>query len=225
MKTTQIPDKIQKLIKEKQGLKIDVGSGASKQPGFFGIDILPFDTVDLVWDIEKTPWPLPDECALQVIASHVLEHINPHSGDKRLQGLVDLLIMKGTITKDEADEYMGLPGPGFINVMNEIWRILKPNCKFAFVVPYAESPGMMQDPTHTNFVNEATMDYFDPLQPSGLYQFYRPKPWKIEAQYVQINGLLEVVLVKRPEDESYKGISKPTDITREEQYVEEVRTK
>lgn len=204
--------KIDKLIEEKKGIKLELGGGNNPNPGFINIDILPLEKVDLVWDLERTPWPLPADCALQVVASHVLEHLTPHTGDKRLQGLVELLIDKKIFTQEEADEYMGLPGPGFINVMNEVWRVLKVGGQFAFVVPYAESHGMFQDPTHNNFINETTMLYFDPLDPSTLYQFYQPKPWKIVRQYVQRTGLLEVLMEKRAEDPSYNGKRNNMDI-------------
>jgi SAM-dependent methyltransferase len=214
---------VAKIIGEKNGIKLELGGGNNPNTGFFNIDILPLEKVDLVWDLERTPWPLPDECALQVVASHVLEHLNPHSGDKRLQGLVDLLIDKGIFTKEEGEQWMGLPGPGFINVMNEVWRVLKPKAQFAFVVPYAESQGMFQDPTHTNFINETTMLYFDPLDPSGLYSFYHPKPWKVQQQFVQKTGLLEIIMSKRPWDDSYAGVRPPQDIIDHVNRVKELR--
>lgn len=173
------------LLKDKSGIRLDIGCGGNKQPGFVGIDMLDLPGVDIVHDLEVTPWPLPDECVLTAVASHVLEHINPHKGV-------------------------------FINVMDEIWRVLKPNGQFAFVVPYAESHGMFQDPTHCNFINETTMAYFDPLHESKFYQFYRPKPWKIEFQAANRNGVLECILRKREEDPSYKEISgPPQDIVQE----------
>jgi SAM-dependent methyltransferase len=218
-----IPEKVKTLLEEKQGINVELGGGDNPNQGFFNIDILPLEKVDLVWDLERTPWPLPDNCALNVVASHVLEHITPHSGDKRLQGLVDLLIVKGVISQEDADNYMGLPGPGFINVLNEVWRILKPRGTFGFVVPYAESHGMYQDPTHVNFINETTMLYFDPLDPSGLYSFYHPRPWKVERQYVQRTGLLEVLMSKREEDKSYKGVRPSFDLIDETVRAKEVK--
>lgn len=185
-------DNIEQLLKEKQGIRLDIGGGNNPQPGFVNIDIQPLPKVDIVWDLEKTPWPLPDECVTTAIASHVLEHINPAKGI-------------------------------FINVMNEIWRVLKPNGQFAFVVPYAESFGMYQDPTHCNFINEATMNYFDPLHPSGYYQFYQPKPWKIIKMPFSRTGVLECLLEKRKDDKSYHGFQRPDDLTKEDFKVKPVR--
>lgn len=211
MHMTKTPAYIQKLLKEKSGIRLDIGCGKDKMSGFVGIDILDLPEVDIVWDIERTPWPLPDECVQSAVASHVLEHLTPGFGDKRLQGLVELLVDKKLIQKKEADEYMGLPGSGFINVMNELWRVMKPRGRFAFVCPNAESPGMFQDPTHQNFINNNTMRYFSPLDPTGLYQFYRPKPWEIKMYDYQDNGNIECILEKLPWDESYSGVTLPKD--------------
>jgi SAM-dependent methyltransferase len=162
------------VLKSKQGIRLDIGGGNNPNPGFVNIDILPLPKVDIVWDLEKTPWPIDSESVLTATASHVLEHINPHKGV-------------------------------FIDVMNEIWRVLKPNGQFAFVVPHAASHGYAQDPTHCNMINETTMHYFDPdpeyrsIGPQ-LWNFYRPKPWKIERQYFNPEGNLEVLLTKRLED-------------------------
>ena len=59
------------------GLRLDIGCGASKQPGWYGIDFQDLPGVDMVHDLTIYPWPLPDECALVAMASHVVEHINP----------------------------------------------------------------------------------------------------------------------------------------------------
>lgn len=169
--------KVEDVLKSKSGIRLDIGGGNNPNPGFVNIDILPLPKVDIVHDLETFPWPLPDACVITATASHVLEHIDPHKGV-------------------------------FINFMNELWRVLKPEAQFAFVVPYGESPGFIQDPTHCNPLNETTMHYFDPdpehkSMGMALYQFYRPKPWKIVTQYFNPVGNLEVLLEKRREDPSY----------------------
>lgn len=214
---------IDELLTQKTGIRLDIGGGASPQPGYVNIDVLPLPEVDIVHNLELTPWPLPDECVLQATASHVLEHITPAGDPARLDALIKLLIDKKLITETEAQEHLGSPGPAFIRVMDEVWRVLKPNGQFAFVVPYAESHGFYQDPTHCNPINETTMAYFDPLHPSELYDFYRPKPWKIEFQAMNRNGILEVLLRKREEDPSYKDRTRPANIIQEASHVQQVR--
>ncbi|TMJ14881.1 MAG: class I SAM-dependent methyltransferase [Bacillati bacterium ANGP1] len=53
---------------------IDLGCGAKKVPGAFGIDLIALAGVDLVHDLEATPYPLPESCADTIYLNHVLEH-------------------------------------------------------------------------------------------------------------------------------------------------------
>lgn len=76
----KVSSEIKKIIEENKSIKIDLGCGENKQPGFVGIDIRKLNGVDIVHDLEKFPYPLPDECASVVVASHLVEHINPHGG-------------------------------------------------------------------------------------------------------------------------------------------------
>ena len=95
---------------------------------------------------------------------------------------------------------------GFVNFMNEVWRIMKTGGQFMISVPYAGSIGYWQDPTHVNGINEVTFAYFDPLDRSGLWGIYKPKPWKIVPGSLSwsLEGNLEVVLEKRIVDKSYE---------------------
>jgi SAM-dependent methyltransferase len=57
-------------------MKIDIGCGLSKRPGFVGVDISPLLGVDHVVDIEREPLPFPDNSVEQVYCSHCLEHLS-----------------------------------------------------------------------------------------------------------------------------------------------------
>lgn len=199
---------VEKLIASNAGIKIDIGCGAAKNKGFLGIDYRPLPGVDIVHDLESFPWPLPDECALVAVSSHVVEHINPHHGDSRVLGLINLLLNKGLISEKDVELFIGEkdPGPRFMRFMDEVWRILKPGGEFAMVFPYAGSPGYWQDPTHVNGINEVTFWYFDPEEPhlqGDLYTFYRPKPWQIKMSAYAKGGNMEIVLVKRDMKDEY----------------------
>jgi len=84
-----------------------------------------------------------------------------------------------------------------INILNEWWRLLKPNGQAWITCPYGKSFGYMQDPTHCNMLNEATMFYFDPMHSSKLWSIYRAKPWKLERNVWHENGNMEIILSKR----------------------------
>lgn len=97
----------------------------------------------------------------------------------------------------------------FLQFMNEVWRIMKPDCQFASVMPYAGSPGYWQDPTHINGCTPATFAYFDPLTTgSSLYYIYEPAPWKVVTCTYDVVGNLEIVLEKRRDDISYHADKK-----------------
>ncbi|MEW5899565.1 MAG: methyltransferase domain-containing protein, partial [Bacillota bacterium] len=55
-------------------MKVDMGCGAHKKEGFFGIDKMPLAGVDLVCDIEKGI-PLKSNVAEYIYCEYLLEHI------------------------------------------------------------------------------------------------------------------------------------------------------
>ena len=67
-------------------MKIDMGCGRRKRPGYFGIDCQQLDGVDLVCDCNG-PIPLPDNCADEIIAYDFLEHVN---NDKRIHIITEI---------------------------------------------------------------------------------------------------------------------------------------
>lgn len=69
-----------KLIKQHSGIRLDIGCGANKQPGFLGMDMRDMDEVDIVHNWNVYPWPLPNESCILVMASHVVEHVSPVDG-------------------------------------------------------------------------------------------------------------------------------------------------
>lgn len=82
-----------------------------------------------------------------------------------------------------------------LQVMDELWRIMRPEGQLLVALPYAGSFGYYQDPTHCNPWNEATPTYFDPDYP--LYQVYEPRPWKILQNDWLSNGNMEIRFAKR----------------------------
>jgi hypothetical protein len=82
-----------------------------------------------------------------------------------------------------------------VGVMDELWRIIRKDGQLMISVPYANSFGAMQDPTHYTCPNEATFTYFDPDH--GLYKVYEPKPWKLVRNSWRMSGNLEAILEPR----------------------------
>lgn len=66
------------LLKKKHGqLWLDIGAGDNPQARCVTMDRRALPTIDVVHEIEDTPWPFPAGSFDKIIASHVIEHIDP----------------------------------------------------------------------------------------------------------------------------------------------------
>jgi len=109
--------------KPKELLKLDLGCGPNKQPGFIGVDSRNFPGVDNVLDLAEfyvdtqryKPWPWEDSSVEYIHASHVLEHFT---------------------------------APQRMHIFNEMYRVLIPNGKATIVTPWWASGRAYGDPTH-----------------------------------------------------------------------------
>lgn len=155
-------------LRGKAGIDLDLGCGKKKDPAWVGMDIRAVEGVDIVHNLEDFPWPVPDDCCNNVLASHILEHIKPWK-------LFD-------------------PAGGPC-VMAEIWRVLKKDGKLLVSAPYGVSPGYLADPTHVKPLTEATFQYFDPR--SELYKVYEPEcAFLLESVRYSQESFLELILRK-----------------------------
>lgn len=56
-------------------MKLDLGCGKNKRPGFEGVDAIAFEGVDHVCDLTQSPWPWADASVEEAHASHFVEHL------------------------------------------------------------------------------------------------------------------------------------------------------
>ncbi len=80
----------------------------------------------------------------------------------------------------------------FINLMNEIWRVLTPGGLLYALTPAYPSPAAFQDPTHVNIITSETHQYFCGENPdAGMYGF-NGKFKAIRAEWCIFGESLEV---------------------------------
>ena len=56
-------------------IRLDLGCGNAKRPGFVGLDMFPGEQVDHVLDLTADPFPFADDTVDEVFSAHFLEHI------------------------------------------------------------------------------------------------------------------------------------------------------
>lgn len=117
--------------------RLNAGCGQDIRPssdGWVNLDWAAIPGVDVRADVFHLPWPFADASFDEVFGAHLLEHV-PHQ-------------LPGN-TKD-----------GFLLVMEEIWRILKPGGIVTIKVPHYRSSRAIEDPTHARLVHPRNFDYF-----------------------------------------------------------------
>ena len=60
-------------------LNVDLGCGMNKKIGYIGIDIRPFEGVDLVLDLGRDKLPFEDNSVMEFLAGHLFEHFTPEA--------------------------------------------------------------------------------------------------------------------------------------------------
>jgi len=91
---------IARLLEEGQPIKFNMGCGRDRLPGYLGVDIHS-DTADIKQDIMKLD--LPEHCADEIFASHVIEHIPQHRAPSVLEKWLATLKDGGMLVMETPD--------------------------------------------------------------------------------------------------------------------------
>jgi len=77
-----------------------------------------------------------------------------------------------------------------VRTMEEIWRISAPGAKVTIRVPYWNSMDSITDPTHKNFFNQHTFEFFDPSNKRCQKRpYYTTSRFRIDTVYFYIKFL------------------------------------
>jgi SAM-dependent methyltransferase len=154
-------------------VQVDLGCGFRKN-GNIGIDITSDGTdADLVCNIGFEPLPLGDDTVDRIVCRDFLEHLP-----------------KGYYS--EADKRMKYP---IIDLMNEIWRVLRPGGTFTSLTPCEPNIEVHRDPTHLSVWTLQSMDYF-----CGKYKvakIYGVKEW-FELMENKMDGFYLHAVLRKP---------------------------
>jgi SAM-dependent methyltransferase len=168
-------EKVKKLIEIKSQVNIDLGGGSTSSAGFINVDIEDNPDVDVVHDLEEYPWPFPSNCADLLVASHIVEHINPHKN-----GFIKWMNEAWRILKPGGKMMVATPYAGSMG--------------------YWQDPTHVNG---CNEVTWYYFDPMQKIDTQDLYHLYEPAPWKVENIGWSEDSNMEVLLVKMRDDKSY----------------------
>jgi hypothetical protein len=95
-------------------MKLNMGCGHNKRPGYVNVDLFPECSPDLVCDLEVLPWPWGDNSVDAVMFNHSLEHLGQSS--KVFLGMMKELYR---VCRDGAEIEINVPHPRHDNFIND----------------------------------------------------------------------------------------------------------
>ncbi len=95
-------------------MKLNMGCGNNKRPGYINVDVAPGCQPDIVCDLETLPWPWESDSVDEVVFNHSLEHLGQSS--RTFLGMMKELYR---ICKDKARIEITVPHPRHNNFIND----------------------------------------------------------------------------------------------------------
>jgi hypothetical protein len=107
-------------------VKLDLGAGENKKDGFIGVDIRPFEGIDVVANLGRDPWPWENESVDEVHCAHMLEHL---TGPQRIHFANELY----RVLKPEAKAAIITPHFGSIRAYGDLTHQWPPVVSFWYL--------------------------------------------------------------------------------------------
>lgn len=169
---------VKDLLKLKNHVNVNLGAGESLISGFINVDIVPKPGIDIVCDLEKYPWPFPSGSVNLLVASQLVEHIDPHGGN-----FIRFMDEAWRVLKTDGQFMIATP--------------------YGQSAAYIQDPTHCNP---CNELTWSYFDPHDDMSGGMLYMNYRPKPWRILENSWYSQGNMEVLLQKRLDDPSYHTV-------------------
>lgn len=138
-----------------QRIHLGAGTAAKYHKDYINVDFIDGPDIDVVHNLNVYPWPFEDECAKEIRAIDLIEHLPTHIGDM----------------------------PSLLLFIEECHRILKPLGQIYMQTPHWQSKNLWIDPTHVRGFDERSFDYFDPNTDLGRdYGYYSKCKFSVHTE-------------------------------------------
>ena len=110
-------------IYESKPMKLNMGCGHNKKPGYVNVDCSPVCGPDLVYNLEALPWPWDNDSIAEVLFNHTLEHLGEDS-----HTFLEIMKELYRVCKHGAEIKINVPHPrhdSFINDPTHV-RVITP---------------------------------------------------------------------------------------------------
>lgn len=128
---------------------LDLGSGSKPRNPFFATRVVALD-------LELKKVDQPSNAKSLTLVNHNLSEPLPFSDDS-IDSVSAFDLLEHVIRVENVGKKVKYP---FINLMDEIFRVLKPDGLFISLTPSFPSPQAFEHPTHVNFISKGTLSYF-----------------------------------------------------------------
>lgn len=128
-------------------MRLDLGCGKNKikEEGkeWIGVDVIPFEGVDAVIDLRRTPWVVAKEADL---LNKDAPFFATNNGDEVGEAHI---ILDGSVDEIHCSHFLEhLTGEQRIKFFNEMFRVLKPGGQARIITPHWSHERAYGDPTH-----------------------------------------------------------------------------
>ncbi|MGH9897203.1 MAG: hypothetical protein ACREA0_35450, partial [bacterium] len=149
-------------------VRVNLGCGLDYREGWVNVDWNPTGAlrVDRSFNLEDIPWPMADHSVDYILMSHVAEHLRHgllYGVTRRILTVLKHVAAGKPLSDADVQDIERLAAKdGWLAVIEEAYRILRPGGLLDVVAPGPWTPDAWRDPTHARALEPDFWTYVSP---------------------------------------------------------------